>query len=196
MLPELMELHEVPPHDGGGGRQAEDMKVQDVCTRDPWVCPEGGTLADAARIMWDGDCGSLPVVDATGAVVGMISDRDITMSALTKDRPPSLVQAREVMSGKVFSCRSGDDLRDALRTMASRRVRRLPVLDEQGGLRGILSISDCLRHAAPPLFRESGVPPEELVAALKALSTPWKEFFGKARSADAQAIEETRSRAG
>lgn len=160
------------------------MKVKDICTWRPWACAINGTLADAAKIMWEGDCGSVPVVDEVGKVVGMLSDRDITMAALTKDRSPRHVEVREVMTGKVHACSADDDVRTALRTMGERRVRRLPVLDEQGVLKGILSISDCIRHAKP-MFEvgESGIPSDELLIALQALSTPWRKFFGKGAAA-------------
>jgi CBS domain-containing protein len=156
------------------------MKLKEICTWEPWVCPADGTLADAAQIMWDGDCGSVPIVDAERKVVGMISDRDITIAALTKDRSPSMVGVREVMSGNVYSCGPEDDVRDALRTMGERRVRRLPVIDEHGTLKGILSISDCICHAKPMYeLGEPGIPSDELLVALQALSIPWKKFFGK-----------------
>jgi len=160
------------------------MKVKDICTREPWICPMDGTLADAARIMWDGDCGSVPVVDAAGKLVGMISDRDITLAALTKDRPPRHVEVREVMTGKVPTCSGEDDVRLALRTMGEERVRRLPVVDRAGTITGILSVSDCIRHAKP-MFEvgEPGIPSDELLAALQALSTPWKKFTARRAAA-------------
>jgi CBS domain-containing protein len=156
------------------------MKVKEICTWEPWVCSVDGSLADAAEIMWDGDCGSVPIVDAERKVVGMISDRDITMAALTKDRTPRKVGVREVMTGKVYSCDPEDDVRDALRTMGERRVRRLPVIDQEGALKGILSISDCIRNAKPMFeLDEPGIPSDELLVALQALSMPWKKFFSK-----------------
>jgi CBS domain-containing protein len=156
------------------------MKVKEICTWEPWVCPVEGSLADAAQIMWDGDCGAVPVVDSERKVVGMISDRDITIAALTKDRSPRQVQVREVMTGNVYSCGPEDDVREALRTMGERRVRRLPVLDGNGALKGILSISDCIRHSNP-VFEcgQPGIPSDELLAALHALATPWKKYFGR-----------------
>jgi CBS domain-containing protein len=160
------------------------MKVKDVCTKEPWICPMNGTLADAARIMWDGDCGAVPVVDAEGKVVGMISDRDITLAALTKDRPPRSVEVREVMTGKVHTCSDEDDVRLALRTMGEQRVRRLPVVDAAGTITGILSISDCIRRASPTIeIGEPGIPSDELLAALRALATPWRKFIARGRAA-------------
>lgn len=164
------------------------MKVKEICTWNPWVCPADATLADAAQIMWDGDCGSVPIVDSGGKVVGMISDRDITIAALTKDRVSRSVEVREVMTGNVYSCGPEDDVRGALRTMGLRRVRRLPVIDEHGILKGILSISDCIRHAKPMFeLNGSGIPSDELLDALQALCTPWRQFFGKATPKAAEA---------
>jgi CBS domain-containing protein len=156
------------------------MKVKDICTWNPSVCPVNGSLADAAQVMWEGDCGAVPVVDESGKVVGMVSDRDFTLAALTKDRAPRFVEVREVMTGRVYTCSAEEDVRTALRTMGERRVRRLPVIDEEGNLKGILSISDCIRHAKP-MFEvgEPGIPSDELLVALQALSTRWKQFFAQ-----------------
>lgn len=125
------------------------MKVKEVMTRTVQVCLPEASLARAAAIMWEYDCGIVPVVDGDGRVVGMITDRDICMAAATKFRPAAEIAVREVMSGRVYACRSQDDVREALRTMAQHRVRRLPVIDLQGRIEAMLSMNDVLLKAEP-----------------------------------------------
>jgi CBS domain-containing protein len=116
-------------------------------TGDVKSCGPDTNLAAAAMIMWENDCGTIPVVDDAGKVIGMITDRDICMAAATKDREASRIAVGEVITGNVFSCRPEDDLSDALKTMQNERVRRLPVVNGEGELCGILSVNDILLRA-------------------------------------------------
>jgi CBS domain-containing protein len=99
----------------------------------------------AARLMWDCDCGVVPVVDEDGRAVGMLTDRDICMAALHQDRPPSSIAVWEAMSKGLYSCSPGDSLRDAGEVMRKNQIRRLPVLDQERRLVGILSLADVVR---------------------------------------------------
>lgn len=146
------------------------MKVEEVFTREPGTCGPDSSISAAAWIMWERDCGTVPVVDGEGKVVGMISDRDITIAAITKERSPSEVNVREVMTGSVCSCRPSDDVQDAMKLMAMRRVRRLPVVDPEGKLLGILSITDLARRAA-----EGKLPADTIVRTFTEICTPWKK---------------------
>lgn len=123
------------------------MKVQDVMTGGVKSCGPDTNLAAAAMIMWESDCGAVPVLDDAGKVIGMITDRDICMAAATKDRGASRIAVGEVITGSVFSCRPEDDLSAALKTMRNEQVRRLPVVGDDGGLRGVLSVNDVLLRA-------------------------------------------------
>lgn len=123
------------------------MKVRDVMTGGVKSCGPDTNLAAAAMIMWESDCGAVPVLDDAGKVIGMITDRDICMAVVTKGREASRIAVGEVITGDVFSCRPEDDLSDALKTMRNERVRRLPVVDGDGELRGILSVNDVLLRA-------------------------------------------------
>jgi CBS-domain-containing membrane protein len=105
------------------------------------------SLAGAASIMWENDCGALPVMSVEGRVVGMITDRDICFGTTTKNRPPSEVAVGEVITGKVFTCAPEDDIQLALKTMSRERIRRLPVVGEGGTLEGILSMNDVVLKA-------------------------------------------------
>lgn len=93
--------------------------------------------------MWRNDCGVLPVIADGAKVVGMITDRDICMAAATKHRDPANIRAKEVMSGKVYSCSPDTDIHEALKIMQQKQVRRLPIISaEDGKLKGILSMND------------------------------------------------------
>ena len=123
------------------------MKVKDVMTAGAKACAREASLAEAAALMWENDCGVLPVVREDGRVVGMITDRDICFGAATKNRAPSEITVGEVTAGRVFACGPEDDIHEALKTMRLERVRRLPVVGDGGALEGILSMNDVALHA-------------------------------------------------
>jgi CBS domain-containing protein len=123
------------------------MTVRDLANFDVKVCGPDTDLASAAKIMWDCDCGVVPVVNEGQRVLGMVTDRDICIAAATRAAKPSDIHVRDVMSEAVASCRAEDDVREALSIMKQRRVRRLPVLDAQGRLVGIISVNDLVMRA-------------------------------------------------
>ena len=123
------------------------MRVKDVMTAGAKVCMPETSLADAAALMWENDCGALPVVGVEDRVVGMITDRDICFGLTTKYRPPAEVAVGEIITGEVFACGPEDDIHEALKTMRRERVRRLPVVGKDGTLRGLLSMNDVVLRA-------------------------------------------------
>lgn len=124
-----------------------DLHVDDLMCRSVESCTTDSDLTAAAMIMWRRDCGIVPVIEETnGRTVGVITDRDICMAVATKGRPASQITVGETMSHDVFCCRPEDTLASALDTMRSRKVRRLPVVDEANRLRGILSLNDVVIH--------------------------------------------------
>jgi CBS domain-containing protein len=128
------------------------MKVKDVMTKDVRTCGLDSDLSAVARMMSMRDCGVIPVVD-NGQIVGVITDRDICIAAGSKNREPSMVTVSEVMTRRVYSCPPDAEIRDALRIMREKQVRRLPVIDAKGKLCGILSLNDVAikaRDAAKP----------------------------------------------
>jgi CBS domain-containing protein len=110
-------------------------------------CEPQASLTAAAALMWENDCGTLPVVEDGGRVVGMITDRDICFGAAMKNRAPSEIAVGEVITGEVYSCAPDDDVREALETMRRERVRRLPVVGADGTLCGIVSMNDVVLRA-------------------------------------------------
>jgi len=118
------------------------MKVQDIMTPAPETCGPAANLAAAVERLWRANCGVLPVVDERGMLTGIITDRDICIALGTRSRPASAIAVDTVMTRPVETCRAGDDISIALGLMKEHRVRRLPVLDDQGRLVGILSVND------------------------------------------------------
>jgi CBS domain-containing protein len=123
------------------------MKVEEIMSTNAKVCTLTDNLSAAAGLMWENDCGILPVVAEGGKVVGLITDRDICMAATLKNRNLSNVAVEDVISGKVFACKSEDDVRSALKTMQENKVRRLAVVAADGTLEGILSLNDVVLKA-------------------------------------------------
>ena len=118
------------------------MKVQDIMTRDPETCRADTNLAVAVERLWRADCGILPVTVEAARPIGVITDRDICIALGTRNRPASAIAAESVMRQPVETCRPDEDVIAALDRMKQRRIRRLPVVDAQGKLAGILSLND------------------------------------------------------
>jgi CBS domain-containing protein len=123
------------------------VKVKDIITTNVRKCFTSDSLATAAQLMWDHDCGCVPVLNEHAQVVGMLTDRDISMAAFLQGVPISGIKISAVMSRQLFDCTSDDDLSVAKRIMRDKKVRRLPVLNGEGRLVGLLSLSDIARHA-------------------------------------------------
>jgi len=124
------------------------MKVKEIMTANPKACVMTANLAEAARLMWEADCGILPVVGEGGKVVGLITDRDICMAGMTKGQNESSIAIEDVISGKLFTCKPEDDIHSALNTMRDNKVRRLPVVIADRKLAGMLSMNDVVLKAA------------------------------------------------
>jgi CBS domain-containing protein len=147
------------------------MKVQEIMTSDVQCCSPDTNLAAAAKMMWDSDCGDLPVLNIHGQVVGMITDRDICMAAATKNKPASDITVWETVSGKAFTCRMDDDVHTAMDIMKRERVRRLPVVDEDGVLQGIVAMNDFVHLAGETKGGKiPGISYEDVVRTMKAIS--------------------------
>jgi CBS domain-containing protein len=153
-----------------GGQAGEElaMTVKELQTSAVKSCGRDTDLATVAKLMWDGDCGVVPVVTDDRKVVGMITDRDICIAAATRSKAPSEIRARDVITGNgVHAVKADDDVHVALRTMRKHRVRRLPVVDQQQRLSGILSINDLAINASAVL--PGAVPATELLETLQAI---------------------------
>ncbi len=127
------------------------MKVEQLMTRNVRPCGPDDSLSTAARIMWEQDCGCVPVVaqgNGQPALVGMITDRDVCMAAYTQAQPLQACKVRSAMATSLCTCRPTDAISVALRVMRTNQLRRLPVVDADDHLVGMLSLADVAREAA------------------------------------------------
>ncbi len=130
--------------------EQEPTRVRDLMKREPVTCRATDALSEAAKRMWDGDFGVLPVVNDDGQPIGMLTDRDVCMAAYTRGVPLHELLVESTMSRTVFSCKTSDTLRALMDAMATHQVRRVPVVDEAGKLVGIVSLADIARLAQAP----------------------------------------------
>lgn len=121
------------------------MRIHQIMHRPVVCCSIDDTAAAAAALMWDHDCGAIPVVGREGRIAGMITDRDICMAAYTRGLPLRSIQVESIMSTPVISCQREDLLSTASSLMASHQVRRIPVIDADGRPVGIVSLNDVAR---------------------------------------------------
>ena len=120
------------------------MKVEQLMSRDVKTCQATEMLNRAAQLMWENDCGCVPVVDEDGRAVGMITDRDVCMAAYTQGRPLDALPVASAMARDLRSCHATDTIVEAESIMRAAQVRRLPVVDPEGTLLGIVSRRDLL----------------------------------------------------
>lgn len=121
-------------------------RVDQLMSQPVYSCRATETLNAAAALMWDHDCGVVPVVDDDGRLVGILTDRDICMAAYTQGRPIHEIRVDTVMTHEVHACRPDDPLARAEEAMQAHRVRRIPVVDADGHLVGLLSLNDLARE--------------------------------------------------
>jgi CBS domain-containing protein len=145
------------------------MKVRDLMTTNAAFCRPETNLAAVGALMWKHDCGFIPVVDHTEKVTSVITDRDICIALTTKDRQPSKITAGEITAAPAFVCSPDDDIQTALKTMSRERLHRLPVVNNQRGLVGILSINDALLHAEQGAGKKPGISYDDVVQTLQAI---------------------------
>jgi CBS-domain-containing membrane protein len=139
----------------------------------PSACRFDDFANEAARIMWERDCGAVPIVDADGRVAGIVTDRDICMAAFFQGAPLSAIRVAEVMSRDLSTCQPHDDLRSAEILMRQRQVHRLPVVDDRGSLVGMLSLSDVAQAIAEAgSSRQSDRDGEEFIRTVSAICQP------------------------
>ena len=122
------------------------MKVKEIMTNNPATCTPDATLAEAAHLMWEADCGILPVVD-DGEIEGVVTDRDMYIALATRNLQAANLKVGAVATKTVISCAPEDDVQQALSLMKQALVRRIPVLGFGGTVLGIVSMSDIVLAA-------------------------------------------------
>jgi CBS domain-containing protein len=119
-------------------------KCSDVMTPDPTCCEPGDSIGRAAGIMKSQDVGSVPVVDSheDKKLVGIVTDRDIVVKVVADGKEVERATVRDAMTANPASCRESDEVDKAVELMRDRQVRRMPIVDGQGRLRGIIAQAD------------------------------------------------------
>ncbi|MBD0325887.1 MAG: CBS domain-containing protein [Pyrinomonadaceae bacterium] len=172
------------------------MRCRDIMTRDVTVATRDSTLEQVARMMKDEDTGIIPVIEldetptlaqdeplaeaprvnnrlrSSGKLVGLITDRDIVIRAIAEGMDTKTTRAEEVMTTDVHAAKPNDRVIDAIRKMGDKQVRRIPVVGENGNLRGIISMADIALETEED---------EELADALEEISSGasfWSKIFG------------------
>jgi len=155
------------------------MKIRDLMTKKVASVRATDSTALAARLMWDCDCGAVPVLDGDGRAIAMITDRDICMAALMRDRPPSAIAVSEAMSRELQCCGPDDSVAAAEELMRRHQIRRVPIVDRDGRPLGLLSLADIVRATDRHRGRtDRQVPPEEIAVTLADIcATPGREVI-------------------
>jgi len=131
------------------------MQVKKLMTERVAVCRVNDALNEAARIMWESDCGFLPVVDHDSRVAGVITDRDICMAAYTQGVPLHASLVSSAMSKMLRTCSPEDDVEDAEDLLRRHQLRRLPVIDTDGRLCGVITLGDFARSSQANALRKT-----------------------------------------
>ncbi|MGY6214710.1 CBS domain-containing protein [Methylolobus aquaticus] len=141
-------------------RRGNAVRIDQIMSKRVHTCQPDDSLERAAQLMWDFDCGAVAVCTGNGAsqTVGIVTDRDIAMSALLKGQPLRDLYVKDTMSRDVLTCRPDDSLAEAEQRMRSGQVRRLPVVNDQGAVIGMISLADLAQEA----MRECGEQSKEI----------------------------------
>jgi len=127
-------------------------KCSDVMTKNPVCCQPNDTVVKAAQLMKGKDIGSIPVIesDHNKKLVGIITDRDLALEIVGKGRDPNTTKVEDVMTHKVVTCRTDDNLEMALDAMAHHQLRRIPVVDHDNKIVGIIAQADVATRTDQP----------------------------------------------
>ncbi|MEP7272548.1 MAG: CBS domain-containing protein [Acidobacteriota bacterium] len=126
------------------------MKVQDIMTKDPACCTPQHSLEEVARLMVVHDCGQIPVVESEESMkpIGVITDRDITCRSVAVGKNPLELKAKDFMSSPAITVTPETSVEDCCQVMEESKVRRVPVVDENGRCCGIVAQADIAQHAS------------------------------------------------
>lgn len=125
------------------------MRVSEVMTANPVCCIPSDTAQTAAIIMRDEDIGIVPIVEAKGSrkLVGVVTDRDLCVAVIAEQQiDPTNLALEQCMTGKLVMCREDDDLEKVVDLMQENQVRRVPVVNKQNEIQGIVSLSDVVNR--------------------------------------------------
>ena len=149
------------------------MRIEKIMSHHVITCAPHDSLDHAASLMWNSDCGCLPVVSANGSfeLAGLITDRDICMAAMFQGKALRELRVGDAMASKVLTCRASDEIEVAQRQMETEQIRRLPVLGNEGELIGIVSMADIARESARTQYKQHPeIPAGSVMATLAKIS--------------------------
>jgi CBS-domain-containing membrane protein len=146
------------------------VKIRDIMTVDVKFCGPDTNLAAATEIMWRNNCGTLPVLDSAGRLIGIVTDRDIGIAVGTRNWRASDLAIRDLALKPVFTCGPNGDVHEALEMMCERQIRRVPVVDEDGRLAGIVCLDElALRAQKTASKKTADISYEDVVNTMKAI---------------------------
>lgn len=149
------------------------MYVNEIMASDVKSCTAQANLEEISRLMWDNDCGAVPIVDQKHKPIGIVTDRDIAMSAMLNHQPLWDIKAQTLIQGqKLKTCEQDDSVDECLQTMQEYGIRRLPVVDAKGKLTGIVSLGDTLAFASTKAGKsqQKAIPVQKLIGMLQQVS--------------------------
>lgn len=145
------------------------MHILEVMSHPLITCPADATLDQVARLMWEFDCGSIPIRDEDERLAGFVTDRDICMAAYTQGKPLHEIPVSTAMARTVIAVYEHDSVESVERLMQENQIRRVPVLDADGRPTGIVSLNDLARLAGR---MHRGQVDRELIRTLAAICQP------------------------
>jgi CBS domain-containing protein len=142
-------MREVSQADNTTTKKGSNMadEIRTVMTSNPRSLESGSSVIEAARLMRDEDVGIIPIVEGE-KLVGTVTDRDIAIQVVAEGKEPESITVGEIASRELVTIDPQQDLDEALRLMARHQVRRLPVVEEDGKLVGIVAQADVAKHAS------------------------------------------------
>jgi CBS domain-containing protein len=156
------------------------MNVKEAMSREVRAVRMGERLDAVARVLWEHDCGIVPIVDSANVLVGVLTDRDLCMASYTQGKTLD-IPVTTVMARAVRTCKADDSISQALQSLQQAQVHRLPVVDSRGLCIGILALNDLIQLSQN---RPAALEPSVLVRAIATIKAPRRSE--KANSAPAQ----------
>ena len=140
-------------------------KCNELMTKNPVCCLQNDTVSKVADLMKSKDIGPIPIIDSqqTKKLVGIVTDRDLALKIVADGRNPKSTKAEEVMTREVVTCRAEDDLQNALDAMSGHKLRRIPVIDHNSRIVGIIAQADVATRVDQP---------EKTAAMVREISEP------------------------
>ncbi len=127
-------------------------KCNEVMTKNPVCCLPTDTVTKVAQLMKSKDFGSVPIIEneQTKKLVGIVTDRDLALKIVAEGHDPKSTKAEDVMTRKVVTCHAEDDMQKALDAMSEHKLRRIPVVDNNHGIVGIIAQADVATRVDQP----------------------------------------------